>query len=314
MHRLQNPGRDSRKTTRLIILTQPIYTGRFAPSPTGPLHLGSLYTALASYLDARHHQGLWLLRIDDIDTARNQPGAVDSILTCLDFFQLHWDGVVDYQNHHLEAYQAALNRLIADDHVYACDCSRKDRLPQSAVYPQICRNKSLPIKNEVALRLKTTNQDTHFHDAIQGAFHCRLESEQGDFVIKRKDGLFAYQLAVVIDDYRQGITDVVRGADLLDSTPRQVYLQQLLGYPQPAYSHIPVIVDTEGHKLSKQTGAQAVELKDAPTTLFKLLQMLKQQPPEGLQNASVPEVLTWAIAHWDKSALAPTTCMPLTLS
>lgn len=276
--------------------------------------MGSLYTALASYLDARHHQGRWLLRIDDIDTARNQPGAVDSILRCLDFFQLHWDGPIDYQQQHLDAYQAALIRLIANDHVYACDCSRKDRLTQSAVYPQICRKKSLPIKNEVALRLKTTNQDIRFQDAIQGPFHCRLESEQGDFVIKRKDGLFAYQLAVVIDDYRQGITDVVRGADLLDSTPRQVYLQQLLGYPHPSYSHIPVIVDTEGHKLSKQTGAQAVELKEAPATLFKLLQMLKQRPTEGLQNASIAEILTWAIAHWDKSALAPTTRIPKTFS
>lgn len=280
-----------------------MYTGRFAPSPTGPLHLGSLYTALASFLDARHHHGQWLLRIDDIDTPRNQHGAVDSILRCLEHFELFWDGEIDFQSQHLDSYQSALEQLIKDDYVYACSCNRKQLATHLGVYPQTCRTKQLELSGDIAIRLKTQDRPMDFSDGIQGEIRCNLLQEQGDFVIKRKDGFFAYQLAVVVDDYRQGITDVIRGFDLLDSTPRQLYLQQLLGYPTPHYSHIPIIVDTQGQKLSKQTQAKAVQTDHPHRTLLQLLEMLRQQPPVELQYASIAEILDWAITNWQKDKL-----------
>ena len=280
-----------------------MYTGRFAPSPTGPLHLGSLYTALASFLDARYHQGQWLLRIDDIDTPRNQHGAADSILRCLEHFGLTWDGEVDFQSQHLDSYQLALEQLLKDRHVYACSCNRKQLASQQGIYPQTCRTKQLDLSGDVAIRLKTEDQTLNFSDGIQHAISCNLLREQGDFVIKRKDGFFAYQLAVVVDDQRQGITDIVRGFDLLDSTPRQIYLQQLLGYPTPRYSHIPIIVDAQGQKLSKQTQAKAVQTDQVHSTLLQLLELLKQQPPSELHYASVAELLDWAIKNWQKHRL-----------
>lgn len=280
-----------------------MYTGRFAPSPTGPLHLGSLYTALASFLDAKHNHGQWLLRIDDIDTPRNQQGAVDSILRCLEHFELFWDGEIDFQSKHLETYQSALDQLLKGDYVYACSCNRKQLIAHQGIYPQTCRNKELALNNEVAIRIKTQNHPVSFTDGIQGQIYSHLLTEQGDFVIKRKDGFFAYQLAVVVDDYRLGITDVVRGFDLLESTPRQIYLQQLLNYPSPRYSHIPIIVDTQGQKLSKQTHAKAVRPDQANRTLWGLLEWLNQQPPPELQYASITEILDWAIRNWRKDQL-----------
>ena len=301
---MQNAGRDSRKTTGLIALTPSAYTGRFAPSPTGPLHLGSLFTALASYLDARHQGGHWLLRIDDLDTPRIQAGASLAILKCLERFELFWDDEVDYQSRHLAEYAQALEQLIAQQHVYGCRCNRKQLLAMSGPYSGACRELCLPLQADVALRLSCPDSVLSIKDGLQGAVDCNLAREQGDFVIRRKDGLYAYQLAVVVDDYRQGITHVVRGFDLLDSTPRQVYLQQLLGLPQPVYSHVPVIVAADGFKLSKQTQAQAVNLTQPARTLCLLLDLLDQQPPAELQHASVSEILSWAIAHWHIDHLA----------
>jgi glutamyl-Q tRNA(Asp) synthetase len=244
-----------------------------------------------------------LLRIDDIDTLRNQPGAVESILHCLEHFELLWDGEIDFQSRHLERYQSALEQLIADQHVYACSCNRKQLSSQQGIYPQTCRTKQLDLTGDVAIRLKTEDLPLNFLDGIQNSISCNLLKEQGDFVIKRKDGFFAYQLAVVVDDHRQGITDVVRGFDLLDSTPRQIYLQQLLAYPTPRYSHIPIIVDAQGQKLSKQTQAEAVRTDQPHQTLLQLLEMLGQQPPSELRYASVTEILNWAISNWQKHRL-----------
>ena len=267
------------------------------------MHLGSLYTALASFLDARQHQGAWLLRIDDLDTPRNQPGASDAILRCLDHFGLHWDGEVDYQSAHLDEYQAAVEALQRQDQLYPCYCSRKQLLEYPAIYPGFCRDQAKTVNQPHALRLRTTDSTMSFNDRLQGPIHSHLGREHGDFVIKRKDNIYAYQLAVVIDDHRQQVNQVVRGFDLLDSTPKQLYLQQLLGYPSPAYLHIPVIVDQSGNKLSKQTRAEAVAQTRPAQVLLQLLNMLKQQPPPALAAASVAEILQWAIVHWQPASL-----------
>ncbi|QWF69942.1 tRNA glutamyl-Q(34) synthetase GluQRS [Methylomonas paludis] len=274
------------------------YTGRFAPSPTGPLHLGSLYTALASYLDARYHHGRWLLRIDDLDTPRNQPGASARIMESLLAFGLQWDGEIAYQSQHLAAYQQALNSLQYQDKLYACTCSRKDLESYPGVYPGFCRTKQLPINTHYALRIKSSPQSLGFVDYLQGQIRDKLDSDHGDFIIRRKDGIIAYQLAVVIDDELQQVTHVVRGYDLLDSTVKQIFLQHQLGYATPQYRHVPVLVDRHGQKLSKQTLAQPVEHKSPGRVLWRLLGLLNQAPPANLQGADVDQILAWAVAHW----------------
>lgn len=279
------------------------YIGRFAPSPTGPLHLGSLYTALASFLDARHRQGRWLLRIDDLDTPRNMPGAASAIIDCLRRFGLQWDGEVYYQREHLEDYSSAITRLHDQQRLYRCICSRKRLANCSERYPGFCRDANHSDREDYALRVKTDDEVLRFEDLIQGPVIESLRSQHGDFIIKRKDGVVAYQLAVVVDDHLQGVNHVVRGYDLLDSTSRQVYLHQLLGYTVPAYMHVPVIVDAEGNKLSKQTYAQAVNESHRSETLFLLLDWLKQNPPESLRRATVAEILDWAVVHWQPARL-----------
>ncbi|GAB6140458.1 tRNA glutamyl-Q(34) synthetase GluQRS [Methylosoma difficile] len=282
-----------------------VYRGRFAPSPTGPLHLGSLYTALASFLQAHSKQGQWLLRIDDLDTPRNVAGAADRILKTLDNFGLHWDGAVDYQSQHLEDYQAALETLRAQQQVYACVCSRKSlaAISSSAIYPGICRNQNYSADQPLAWRVKTDHRQIHFNDLLQGEVSHHLASQHGDFILKRKEGIIAYPLAVVVDDTRQQINHIVRGVDLLDATPKQIYLQQLLGLPLPGYMHVPVIVDQQGQKLSKQTLAAPVDEFVPQLTIFRLLQWLRQNPPDELQQAPVAELLAWAILHWQPDAL-----------
>jgi len=246
------------------------YIGRFAPSPTGPLHLGSLVAAMASYLDAKVHQGQWLVRIEDVDGDRNVDGADRHILASLLRCGMQWDGEVTWQSQRTDLYEAALLRL--GDQVYPCGCSRREiadsqtrltgRQAQALIYPGTCRHGLAPGKVARAQRLKVP-QEPHcvlgFTDRWSGPYSQDLTDEVGDFVIRRADGYWAYQLAVVVDDGAQGITDIVRGADLLDSTPRQLYLQQLLGLPQPSYLHVPVVVNEVGDKLSKQTGAQAFD-------------------------------------------------------
>ncbi|MGY6274942.1 tRNA glutamyl-Q(34) synthetase GluQRS [Methylomonas sp. MgM2] len=278
------------------------YIGRFAPSPTGQLHLGSLYTALASYLDARRHGGIWLLRIDDLDTPRNAAGAIDAILHCLERFGLHWDGEIYYQSRYLSKYQAILKHLQEQHWLYACRCSRKI-LRHTAVYPGVCRYAGFSFDEPSAWRLKVQDISIEFDDALQGKVNHHLSREHGDFIIRRKDNIIAYQFAVVIDDYLQKITHVVRGIDLLDSTPKQIYQQRLLAYPHPRYMHLPLIVDDQGHKLSKQNLATPVDDSQPEPTLFLLLNMLQQNPPSSLRNAPVATQLEWAITHWEPLAL-----------
>lgn len=279
----------------------PTVIGRFAPSPTGPLHLGSLYTALASFLAARSQQGRWLLRIDDLDTARNVRGADALILSTLSAFGLDWDGPVVYQSQHLDAYQDFLNRLADGDWVYRCLCSRK--MLSADIYSGRCRPLAIAPDTAHALRVKTDTRTVSFHDEWQGGISHSLAERHGDFILKRRDQVIAYQFAVVIDDHLQQVNQVVRGFDLLDVTPRQIYLQQLLGLATPRYGHVPIIVDQHGNKLSKQSYAAAVDATRPERVLFNLLTLLKQQPPQTLQGASVDELLAWAIAHWNPAPL-----------
>lgn len=280
------------------------YIGRFAPSPTGPLHLGSLYTALASFLDARSNGGRWLLRIDDLDTPRNVAGATERIIDALFGFGLQWDGEIDFQSRHLAEYAAAIEQLRGRSLIYRCICSRAQLADSPDRYPGYCRNRDTDPSQAHALRLACPNEEIEFIDRLQGAVRQNLAEQVGDFVVLRKDRIFAYQLAVVVDDCRHGITHVVRGCDLLDSTPRQCYLYRLLGQSPPTYAHIPVIVDETGQKLSKQSRAAAVGVGTAGRTLYRLLGLLKQQPPASLRNASINDLLDWGVHHWQPAQLS----------
>jgi glutamyl-Q tRNA(Asp) synthetase len=276
--------------------------GRFAPSPTGPLHFGSLVAAVASWLDARAVRGQWLVRIEDVDTPRTVPGAEDDILRTLESFGLHWDGAVVRQSERTGLYEAALARLRAAGLVYRCKCSRREVSdsgfpgPEGPVYPGTCRALGIPDSVAGAERLVAQEAPIRFEDRVQGTITQSVARDVGDFVLKRRDGLHAYQLAVVVDDADQGITDVVRGADLLWSTPRQIDLQHRLGYPTPRYLHVPVATNERGEKLSKQTLARAVRGDRAPATLRDALAFLGQPAPSG---ASAAEILAQAAALWD---------------
>ena len=281
------------------------YTSRFAPSPTGHLHLGSVYTALASFLDARANHGLWQLRFDDLDTPRNVAGATTSILKTLETLGLYWDGEVDYQSFHLDEYHAVLSDLLAIEEIYRCQCSRKELTP---IYAQTCRNKQIPTDiphSDIphSLRLKTDNRQIVFEDGLQGHICQNLATQHGDFILKRRDNIVAYQFAVVLDDLRQNVNHIVRGIDLLNETPKQLFLQQVLNLPTPHYVHVPILVNENGQKLSKQTLASAVDLTEPNLVLFRLLELLKQAPPLELQTANVNAILNWAIEHWNLAAL-----------
>lgn len=285
------------------------YRGRFAPSPTGPLHFGSLVAAVGSFLDARHHRGQWLVRIEDLDTPRTTREAAADILSTLEAYGLHWDEEVIYQSQRTAAYQAAFEQLQSRQHLYPCACSRKE-IADSAlqrgdelVYPGTCRNGLPSGKTARAWRVRVNDAHIDFSDRLQGNITQDLASEVGDFVVLRADGLFAYQLAVVVDDAAQGITDVVRGADLLYSTPRQIYLQRLLELSAPAYMHLPIAVNAQGEKLSKQTLARPVGKNSPAATLFDVLVFLHQQPPAELQLSAVDRILDWAAAHWQPDTL-----------
>ena len=269
------------------------YVGRFAPSPTGALHFGSLVAALASYQEARAAKGKWHVRIDDLDQPRAQPGAADGILRALERLGFEWDGPVLVQSERLERYVAVLDELTRRALAYPCSCSRKE-LEDSAlaidgarIYPGTCRQGLAPGKQARALRLRTHNAPIGFADAIQGWVEQRVEQEVGDFVLRRADGIVAYQLAIVVDDMDQGVTDVVRGADLLDSTARQIHLQRLLGAPTPRYAHVPVVLNAAGEKLSKQTGAQPLDLADPEAELARARRFLGQDAA-GWNLARVP--------------------------
>jgi len=281
------------------------YIGRYAPSPTGPLHFGSLVAAVGSYLEARRRQGLWLLRIEDIDPPREMPGAKDLILKALEAFGFQWDGPVLYQSDRIEHYQAAVASLVDRGHAYPCSCSRARlrRLGFGTLYPGLCRNGTEAHPLGHAIRVLTHDEPIAFTDRRCGPQSQRLESSVGDFVIRRRDGLYAYQLAVVVDDAAQGITEVVRGADLLQSTPRQIHLQRLLGLPTPAYLHLPVVTDAAGRKLSKQTGAPPLDLDHPTMGLWEALAFLGHPPPLPLRRANVQALWEWAHHHWDPARI-----------
>lgn len=279
------------------------YTGRFAPTPSGPLHFGSLLAALASYLDARHQNGQWLVRMEDLDQPRNQDGAPEQILQALTAHGLEWDGDVLVQSQHEERYQQQIRSWVDQGLAYYCDCSRRDLVAHQGVYPGTCRERNLPPAADHAVRVRVTDEPIAFSDRLQGEVSQRLESEVGDFVIRRRDGIVAYQFAVVMDDIAQGVTDIVRGADLLDSTPRQLWLYRLLQAPAPDYLHIPLMMAEHGQKLSKRVGSAPVRATNASASLFAGLVVLAQRPPAGLRNAPVADLLAWAIEHWQPMRL-----------
>ncbi|MCG8413827.1 MAG: tRNA glutamyl-Q(34) synthetase GluQRS [Pseudomonadales bacterium] len=279
------------------------YVGRFAPSPTGPLHFGSLLAALASYLDAKANDGHWLLRMEDLDPPREPEGAADTILQQLEDLSLHWDGEVLYQSSRLESYQQTLDELRERNLCFPCNCTRPQIKAMGSVYNGHCRGRDDFDSEATSIRVRTDERKIAFTDLIYGDFVQNVEKEVGDFVIRRKDGLFAYQLAVVVDDGFQGITHIVRGFDLLDSTPRQIYLQQVLSLSTPVYAHIPILVDGDGNKLSKQQFAEPIDVRKGPKLIYSALQLLNQNPNPALKMSSTPEQLAWATEHWDIQAV-----------
>jgi glutamyl-Q tRNA(Asp) synthetase len=272
-----------------------MYVGRFAPSPTGPLHFGSLVAALAGWLDARHAGGRWIVRIEDLDRPRVQPGAADAILRSLQHLGLYWDGPVVFQSARAALYESAVHRL--RDRTYWCGCTRREIADSSlgiasdgaSIYPGTCRAGLAPGKSARSVRIRTGQAAVRFEDRVQGLQEQALGEAVGDFVLLRADGQASYQLAVVVDDEAQGVTHVVRGADLLDSTARQIYLQELLGYRLPVYMHVPVATDASGAKLSKQTGARPIDAIGAHS-IRHALRFLGQPETDDLAQAA---------RHWD---------------
>jgi glutamyl-Q tRNA(Asp) synthetase len=298
---------------------EPPYCGRFAPSPTGPLHFGSLVAAVASYCDARAVAGRWFVRIEDVDQPRSRPGAERAILATLDRYGFAWDGEVLRQSQRTAFYARALERLRDGDHVYECACTRREleAMPIASsgerIYPGTCRD-GIPAdrirRPQRAWRVRVGDARIEFRDRLQGPQVQYLASEVGDFVVRRADRLYAYQLAVVVDDALQSITDVVRGADLLASTPRQILLQRLLGYPELSYLHAPIAVNAAGGKLSKQTRAAPLP-DDALPTLLAAWRFLDQRLLDGSGlPASIAEFWSWAARAWDPNRLPPTAMLP----
>ncbi|EJL04146.1 MULTISPECIES: tRNA glutamyl-Q(34) synthetase GluQRS [Pseudomonas] len=285
------------------------YIGRFAPTPSGHLHFGSLVAALASYLDARAVGGRWLLRMEDLDPPREEPGAQAAILKALESYGFEWDGEMVRQSDRHEAYDLVIQRLFSQGLAYACTCSRKQLEQHQGVYPGLCRNAGHGTEN-AAIRVRVPELEYHFTDRVQGEFRQHLGREVGDFVIRRRDGLYAYQLAVVLDDAWQGVTDIVRGADLLDSTPRQLYLQELLGLPQPRYLHVPLITQPDGHKLGKSYRSPPLAANQATPLLLRALRALGQPAGAELADASPRELLAWGIRHWDAGRIPRTLSIP----
>jgi glutamyl-Q tRNA(Asp) synthetase len=271
------------------------YVGRFAPSPTGSLHLGSLVAALGSYADARSQSGRWLVRLEDLDRARIVKGSAERILRTLEVFGLHWDGGIEYQSERSAHYAQALASLIALGVTFECSCSRRQRDRESG-YPGTCRAR--PTRSgPTATRFRVADLLVPVEDRLQG--RCEFElRERGDVIIRRRDGAFSYQLAVVVDDAEQGVTDVVRGADLLDSTPWQIALQQALKLPTPRYAHVPLVVEPGGEKLAKSKRSVALETSRAGPQLFQALSLLRQDPPAALEPEAPSVIVQWACNNW----------------
>lgn len=280
------------------------YVGRFAPSPTGPLHFGSLVAALGSCLEARSQGGRWLLRMEDVDEPRCSQSAADDILRTLEACGFEWDGTVMVQSERKARYREVLAGLQQAGLVYPCACTRKELADSAlapdgaAIYPGTCRHGLPPGKPPRAWRLRVDESTVCFDDAVQGRNCQNLARGAGDFVLLRADGYFAYQLAVVVDDADQGVTHVVRGADLLDSTPRQIFLQRCLGLPTPAYAHLPVAVNADGEKLSKQTLAQAIDARNPVDALVAAMGFLGQGVPQEMWRVTTADFWAWAKSAW----------------
>ncbi|MEM7220899.1 MAG: tRNA glutamyl-Q(34) synthetase GluQRS [Pseudomonadota bacterium] len=283
--------------------------GRFAPSPTGDLHLGSLFAALAGFLDARAQGGRWLLRIDDLDGPRSDPASEAQICRTLEAHGLLWDDERTYASHNLEAHEAALRRLMNAGHLFYCRCSRR-MLAGTSHYPGTCRAIVQPPPEAAAIRVNTADAPLlRFHDRLQGDQQQSLQRAGGDFIVRRRDDLISYQLAVVVDDALSGINQVVRGADLLTETGKQLWLARLLEIDPPSYLHLPVINNRRDQKLSKQAHSAPVSGQAPGETLHLLLQLLQQAPPHDGARWSVQELLGWAVAHWRPAALPATTAL-----
>lgn len=281
------------------------YIGRFAPSPTGALHLGTVTAAAASFLHARQAGGEWLLRIEDIDPPREIPGAADAILRGLESLGLTWDREVDYQRKRLPLFESRANELLQRGAAFRCSCSRRDigKLTGSNRYPGTCRERQ-PGPEDTAIRLRVEPGHLAFRDQLCGESGKDIHALDGDFVIQRRDGLPAYHLAVVIDDAAAGVTDIVRGADLLDSTPLHIALQQALGLPVPRYWHLPLVIDTDGNKLSKSSGAAEIDPTEPGETACRALELLGHPPPADLHSAKPGEIWGWAIDNFSIHRLA----------
>jgi glutamyl-Q tRNA(Asp) synthetase len=279
----------------------PIYIGRFAPSPTGSLHLGSLLTALGSFLEARRSGGRWLVRMEDLDTPRVAPGSAAAMLRSLEAFGLTWDGAIEYQSRRTELYAEALASLRASGSTFECSCSRRELGSEESGYPGTCR--AGPVRpGPTATRFRVEAAQTlGFEDRFQGAIACAMGS-LGDVVVRRREGLFSYQLAVVVDDALQGVTEVVRGSDLLASTGWQIALQRALGLPTPRYAHLPVLLERSGEKLAKSRRSVPIDPERAGEQLLRALRLLRQSPPPELEGAPASEVLAWALTHWRPEA------------
>ena len=280
--------------------------GRFAPTPSGPLHFGSLVTALASYCHARSQQGQWLIRIEDVDTPRIVAGSVNQILKDLEAFGFEWDEDIIYQSDQFSRYEEGLQQLFKQGNAYACECSRRTLReanvktgPLGLIYPGFCRQKNLSQENR-SIRINTDSTDLPgYHDQIYGQVDFSIPDQSGDFVIRRADEIYAYHLAVVLDDEYQNINQIVRGADLLEATCLHIYLQQLLGYHVPEYLHIPLVRNNHGDKLSKQTGASALDTSQAAALLVSALRILGQPIEPGLDQGTASEIIEYAVKSWD---------------
>jgi len=274
------------------------YRGRFAPSPSGPLHFGSLVAALASFLDAKSKSGQWLVRIEDIDTPRIVKGASDLILKTLEAYGLHWDEKICFQSKQIDFYQAHLKTLLNDNQLYACQCTRKQIKALGGIYNNACRSINLSLENQ-AIRIKQNHPIDTFNDGIQGKVSVTKSFSAEDYILKRRDGLFAYQLVVVLDDINQNITHIVRGADLLEPTVRQISLFNEFNKKAPSFAHIPLAVAEPGFKLSKQNYAPAIDITKPQLALYDALRFLGQNPPLELLNLKVDKLIHWAVSNWD---------------
>ena len=273
------------------------YVGRFAPSPSGPLHFGSLIAAVGSYLQAKSQQGTWLVRIEDLDPPREVAGSASGILTTLEQFGLHWDREVIYQSQRYPAYEAAIEQLRSQGLTYFCNCTRKQIHAHGDFYQGQCRAKGLAADN-AALRVITERPVSYFNDQLHGRIDIDPQLAAEDFIIRRKDGLFAYNLAVVVDDNFQGITQVVRGADLIEPTGRQLYLFAQLGQPAPSYLHLPLVSNADGNKLSKQNHAPALDSNNAQPLLINAFEFLGLPVFSELRDLSISQLLAWGVTHW----------------